>query len=634
MAAPLLAGLARIGAGLGRVAATGARGAARSGAKKLVKTKVKSFAKDKIKNKAKEKAKEKIKSKLSKKSELISSEGDQQQKKLKYGSMSEGLTPTLTGTKDPVKIKSAPSSKSQVEQLKINVTKIHSFLIRSNKQYKKQEANTRRNQTVQRSKAKLGGEERRLEKKSPLKGIASNIKSAVASTGSIFDKLFNFMGLILAGIIVNALPKIIETVKGIIDNIVDFLTPIQSGFRVIKAFFTGELDEKELDADKKRVDDALENVNGDGGLIDQIAEKAGPLGGLIKTLKPAIDLIRNKVGGKNKVLARKDGKEGVLNKDTGEFTERQFTSAERESYDGLKQNTSDTSGTGGVVKTNTGDGDGDGDDKGTGPKDSAHGAGGGNAKNNVGFVPGKGNKQKGIFLHWSAGSHTTPYSAYHSIALGDGTMVRNTPYDQDKYAHTAGANTNSVGLAIAAAYGAVDTGKLGQYAPTDAQLNAMTLEAAKLAVKWGWSEATIDKNVRTHGEWERYATQNGILPGKPQRWDLDRLKDGDPLIDTSKVLSYGGNQLREMIKQHFRKLKKNNVIPPTKAKIKPKSNSGEPERTAVLNQSVDDEGTTTIAIQQVNTIQTAYVPMLMPIKQKFSQSLSNSQPQLSGIWGV
>ncbi len=611
MAAPLLAGLARIGAGLGK---SGARTAVRSGAKKLVKRKVKPFAKDKKGNTYQQ-------------PNFKLGEGgtDSGERHLQTFFGLSSSSPLIGGTTKPLKITPAKSSDPQVKQLKINVTNIHRFLVKSNDDYAKQQATTRRNQRVQQSKAKLGGEEGRLEKKSPLKGIASNIKSAVASTGSIFDKLFNFMGLILSGIIVNALPKVIATVKGIIDNIVNFLTPIQSGFRVIKAFFTGELDEKELDADKKRVDDALENINGNGGLIDQIAEKMGPFGELIKLLKPAVDAVREANGGKGMVLAKKGGKEGVLNKETGEFTERQFTSAERESYDGLKQNTS------GGVRTNISDGDGDGDDKGTGPKDSAHGSGSGTSQSKVGFVPGKGNKEKGIFLHWSAGSHTTAYNAYHSIALGDGTVVRHTPYDQDKYSHTGGANTNSVGLAIAAAAGAQERGKLGQYAPTDAQLNAMTLEAAKLAVKWGWSEATIDKNVRTHGEWERYATQNGILPGSPQRWDLDRLKDGDPLIDASKVLSYGGNQLREMIKQHFRKLKKYNVAPPTKAKITPKSNiTGAPELTAVLNQPMDDEGTTTIAIQQVNTIQTAYVPMPIPIKQRSSQSSSNSQ--LSGIW--
>ena len=192
MAAPLLAGLARIATGLGR-------GAARSGAKKLAVRKIKSVAKDKVKLKAKDK--------LSKKSKLLSSKGDQQEQKLKYSSVSGELTPTLTGTTDPVKIKSASSSKSQVEQLKINVTNIHSFLVKSNKQYKKQEADTRRNETVRRSKVKLRGEERRLEKRSsPLAKSASIVKGAMQPAKSLFDRLMDFAGALLLGILVNALP--------------------------------------------------------------------------------------------------------------------------------------------------------------------------------------------------------------------------------------------------------------------------------------------------------------------------------------------------------------------------------------------------------------------------------------------
>jgi hypothetical protein len=613
MAVQLLAGLARAGAGAGRVAS--------AGAKKLAISKAKSVGKDKVKSKAK--------GKLLKKSEIISSEGDQQQQKLKYSSMSGGLTPTLTGTTNPVKIESAPSSKSQIEKLKINVTNIHSFLVKSNKQYKKQEANTKRNERVQQSKAKLRGEERRLEKgSSPLAKSASIIKDISSPVGSLFDRIMDFVGTLVLGIAVNALPTIIEKVKEIIDNIVNFLTPIQSGFNVLMSFFNKDMDQDQLDVDKKRFDDGIQNITGKDGLLDKIKEKLGPFGGLVDILRPAIEKIRESLGLKKasqKIKLEKRGdNEGFVNVETGEFTQRQWTSAERK--------TSGTSGAGSGVKTDTGDGD---DSKGTGKKDRAHGAGGGGSTSKVGFVPGKGNKEKGIFLHWSAGSHTTAYNAYHSIALGDGTMVRHTPYDQDKYSHTGGANTNSVGLAIAAAAGAISNGKLGQYAPTDAQLDAMTLEAAKLAVKWGWTEATIDKNVRTHGEWERYAVSAGILTPPVQRWDLDRLKDGDPLIDTSKVLSYGGNQLRQMIKQHFRKLKKYNVAPPTKAKITPKVNiTGAPQLTAILNQPVnnDNDGSTTIAVQQVNNTQTSYVPMPIPRTSTLPNPIAPLT--LSSIWGL
>ena len=77
----------------------------------------------------------------------------------------------------------------------------------------------------------------------------------------------------LAGIIVNAL-AIIEKVQEIIDNIVNFLTPIQSGFNLIKGFFTGEIDQSKYDADKKRFSDGMDNINEQ---LDKISEKSGPL---------------------------------------------------------------------------------------------------------------------------------------------------------------------------------------------------------------------------------------------------------------------------------------------------------------------------------------------------------------------
>jgi hypothetical protein len=160
-----------------------------------------------------------------------------------------------------------------------------------------------------------------------------------------------------------------------------------------------------------------------------------------------------------------------------------------------------------------------------------------------------GSNKRRIFLHWSAGSHSHPYDAYHSIFLGSGEAVRNTPYGVDKGSHTAGANTNSIGLSIAAMAGGTENGSTWPTPPTQKQLEAMTAEAAQIAVDWGYTTGDVDRLVMTHGEWERYATKNGILPGRPQRWDLDKLKPSDPNIDTSKVKSHGGDKLRQMIKQ-------------------------------------------------------------------------------------
>ena len=64
-----------------------------------------------------------------------------------------------------------------------------------------------------------------------------------------------------------------RTVTGVINTIVDFVTPIQSAFSLIVGFIQGDFDKKKYDVDKKRVDDSLSQLSGDGGLIDQLAEK-------------------------------------------------------------------------------------------------------------------------------------------------------------------------------------------------------------------------------------------------------------------------------------------------------------------------------------------------------------------------
>ena len=145
---------------------------------------------------------------------------------------------------------------------------------------------------------------------------------------SLFDRLMDFAGALLLGILVNALPAIVNKVKEIVDNIVNFLTPIQSGFNLVKGFFTGDLNESKYDVDKKRFSDGMDNINEQ---IDKVSEKMGPLGEIIKIFKPVVDLLG--FGGKKVVLAKQDDKEGFLNKETGAFTEKQFTSEERTRYE-------------------------------------------------------------------------------------------------------------------------------------------------------------------------------------------------------------------------------------------------------------------------------------------------------------
>lgn len=219
---------------------------------------------------------------------------------------------------------------SQVEQLKLNVSNINSFLISKNKEQRKLRADKKRLELRRADTLKREKEERKLEiKSSPVGKVSEKVKESVSSGGSILDKLLNFGGLLLAGILVNNLPAIIEKVRGIIDSVVNFITPIRSGFNLIMAFFTGDIDESKYDADKKRFDDALSELDKEGGLIDQLAEKMGPFGELVKLLKPAVDAVRNKVGTKK----MKPPKQDAASSPSGMMSEHDFYVTQVEAQD-------------------------------------------------------------------------------------------------------------------------------------------------------------------------------------------------------------------------------------------------------------------------------------------------------------
>ena len=244
---------------------------------------------------------------------------------------------------------------TQVKNLKLNVTNINSFLKKSNKDYiklKKKNSTLISNQMKRREQSQ---KEKIIESKNLKGGGLSQVGNTIqSSSGGIFSKILEFGSIVLAGILVQNLPKIIETVRSVINSIVEFVTPIQSAFNLIKGFMEGSFNKNKYDMDKKRVDDKLEELNKKGGLIEQIADQSGMLKPLIKALKPAIDTVRNLIGGKNKVLAVKDGKEGVLDQGTNEFTERQFTTSERQRYTGAGGQGAGGQGAGTVSKLGSG----------------------------------------------------------------------------------------------------------------------------------------------------------------------------------------------------------------------------------------------------------------------------------------
>ena len=520
----------------------------------------------------------------------------------------------------------------QIKKVKLNLNNIHSILVRDNKDQKKIISKKEKTSVRQISKKKLKNEEQKLE--SPIKSSLNKVKESTGSSsgssgGSIFDKILEFGGLLLTGIIVNALPAIIEKVKEIIDNITNFLKPVQSGFTLIKAFLTGEFNDSKLDVDKKKFDDGLNDITGKDGLIDKIAEKMGPFGGLIKMLKPAINSVRGAIGGEKIVYAKKDGKEGVLNRETGIFTERQFTSTKNkknvEYYGpafGPNGETEELPESSGETPINSDDPSVRIDDH--HPRSQAASPGGSGKP----FEAGTRYKNGKIFLHWTAGTYTSTYGTYHTIFTGDGKAHRKASYDTFRDGHTWGRNDEGVALSIAALGDKTSQGRWpskddhGKYPIKSVQIQSMAEEIARLAIAWDWKKSDIKLGrVYTHAEIAREENPPyGPNSRDPEtKWDLWNLKSGAPEWS-------GGPEIRKLAKKYYDKMKndKNEAsggniratgITMQRSSYVPKIDE---RKMAAINQPMyedldDEEEMVNVYIQPINTTRTVYNYQPIPV---------------------
>ena len=102
---------------------------------------------------------------------------------------------------------------TQLQKLKLNATNIKSVLIRSNTELRKIKLQKRDLINAEIDREKKREKEKKLE--SGIKSSLNKVKNAVF-TGpmNIFDKIMEFAGIILLGILVNNLPTIISKLEG------------------------------------------------------------------------------------------------------------------------------------------------------------------------------------------------------------------------------------------------------------------------------------------------------------------------------------------------------------------------------------------------------------------------------------
>ena len=73
---------------------------------------------------------------------------------------------------------------------------------------------------------------------------------------NVFDNIMKFGTIVLTGILLNALPKMMDTIKKVFNSISGFFSRVFNFFKPFISFVTGiEFDEKD-NQNKKLIDDA------------------------------------------------------------------------------------------------------------------------------------------------------------------------------------------------------------------------------------------------------------------------------------------------------------------------------------------------------------------------------------------
>jgi N-acetyl-anhydromuramyl-L-alanine amidase AmpD len=164
---------------------------------------------------------------------------------------------------------------------------------------------------------------------------------------------------------------------------------------------------------------------------------------------------------------------------------------------------------------------------------------------------------KRIILHWSAGGHTataTDKRHYHFIVEGSGKIVTGdhppqanahiaNPKDGSTYAaHTAGTNTGSIGVAVAAMRGAVERPfNAGPSPITPAQVDALVALVARLCKQHGIP--VTRQTVLTHAE-----VQPTLGIKQRGKWDITWLPNMTGPIDPIAL----GDMLRTRVQEAMR----------------------------------------------------------------------------------
>ena len=165
------------------------------------------------------------------------------------------------------------ASTSELKKVKLNITNIKSVLVDGKKAVDEKQKERQDFLTKLEEERKQRREEKAFEKPIDPKK-KPDFKSPVKSSMGLMDRIFTFVGAIVGGIIVKALPEIIDTfkkvfekVKPFFDGLVEFLSPV---FASIGKLFQSE---DSYDSEKEKVNEDIDKAQLSGKEIDnQVGE--------------------------------------------------------------------------------------------------------------------------------------------------------------------------------------------------------------------------------------------------------------------------------------------------------------------------------------------------------------------------
>ena len=161
------------------------------------------------------------------------------------------------------------SSTAELKKIKLNVTNIKSVLLDGKKAVDEKQKDRQDFLDKLAEEKKQKQEEKGLEK--PIKPTQKkpDLKSPVKSSMGLMNRIFTFVGAIVGGIVVKALPEIIDAVKKVIEYVKPIFAKIQEGLEPVFSFIGGFFkDTGSYDSEKEKVNADIEQAQLAGKDID------------------------------------------------------------------------------------------------------------------------------------------------------------------------------------------------------------------------------------------------------------------------------------------------------------------------------------------------------------------------------